>query len=111
MEPRDREMQAAPRTPRDAAPEVPAPPRTSRLGATALSPQQRRAPHGHPRAQGPPSGYDAPTARAPSDAMAVPTPGGHQGHLRSSHGPLLLLAECPQRIKNQVCRGPGLRPE
>eukprot|EP00959_Pyramimonas_sp_CCMP1952_P381769 7999816-Pyramimonas_sp.AAC.1 len=62
-------MQAAPRAPRDAAPEVSAPPRPGRFGATAVSPQQRRAPHGYPRPQSPPGGYDAPTARATRDAM------------------------------------------
>eukprot|EP00959_Pyramimonas_sp_CCMP1952_P418941 8775790-Pyramimonas_sp.AAC.1 len=104
-------MQAAPRTPRDAAPEVPAPPWTSQLGAKAPPPQQRWTPPGHPHAQGPSSGYDAPTARAPSDVMALPTPRGHRGHHRSSHGHLLPLAECPHRVQDQVCRCLGLRPE
>eukprot|EP00959_Pyramimonas_sp_CCMP1952_P428359 8972104-Pyramimonas_sp.AAC.1 len=96
MEYRDGEMQAAPCTSRDAAPEVSAAPWSSGLGATSVPPQQRRASHGHPRAQGPPGGDGAPIARASRHAMALPTPRGHGGHLRGGHGPLLPLAASPQ---------------
>eukprot|EP00959_Pyramimonas_sp_CCMP1952_P421345 8826744-Pyramimonas_sp.AAC.1 len=64
MERGDGEMQEAPRTPRNAAPEVPSPRGPSQLGAKTLPSQQRRQPPGHPHTQSPPRRHDDPAARA-----------------------------------------------